>query len=154
LRSVSTLLPFRFAHTVTAAYLTTCDDCRAVGAWHLLRNSNNPRARLMFSMANVDGDDRCAGPTVLGDLHGANSYEHQRRKSPPWRAIFETKRAAPSVLFGWPDADAQVTRYSLGIPGLASLYLAHDWNAEIKGLKAFPRDTWPTNLPLVFWAFG
>jgi cytochrome d ubiquinol oxidase subunit I len=66
---------------------------------------------------------------------------------------FETERAAPSVLFGWPDADAQVTRYSLGIPGLASLYLAHDWNAEIKGLKAFPRDTWPTNLPLVFWAF-
>jgi cytochrome d ubiquinol oxidase subunit I len=23
----------------------------------------------------------------------------------------------------------------------------------VTGLKAFPRDTWPTNLPLVFWAF-
>ena len=36
---------------------------------------------------------------------------------------------------------------------LASLYLTHDWNGEVTGLKAFPRDSWPTNLPLVFWAF-
>ncbi|MBV8850257.1 MAG: cytochrome ubiquinol oxidase subunit I, partial [Methylobacteriaceae bacterium] len=28
-----------------------------------------------------------------------------------------------------------------------------DWDAEVKGLKAFPKDTWPTNLPLVFFAF-
>jgi cytochrome bd ubiquinol oxidase subunit I len=26
-------------------------------------------------------------------------------------------------------------------------------NGEVTGLNAFPRDTWPTNLPLVFWSF-
>jgi cytochrome d ubiquinol oxidase subunit I len=31
--------------------------------------------------------------------------------------------------------------------------LTHDWNGEVKGLKEFPPETWPTNLPLVFWAF-
>src|SRR3546814_4327203 len=67
--------------------------------------------------------------------------------------LFETERGASSILFGWPDVEAEVTRFSLGIPNFASLYLAHDWNAEITGLKAFPRDTWPTNVPLVFWAF-
>jgi cytochrome d ubiquinol oxidase subunit I len=46
-----------------------------------------------------------------------------------------------------------MTRFALGIPQLASLYLTHDPNAVVKGLKAFPRDTWPTNIPLVFFAF-
>src|SRR5919199_506150 len=43
--------PYRFAHTVTGAYLTTAMIIGAVGAWHLLRDHANPRARLMFSMA-------------------------------------------------------------------------------------------------------
>ena len=145
--------PFRFAHTVTAAYLTTAMIVGAVGAWHLLRNSNNQRARLMFSMAMWMATIVAPIQLILGDLHGANSYEHQPAKVAAMEGHFETERAAPSVLFGWPDAEAEVTHFSLGIPGLASLYLAHDWNAEIKGLKAFPRDTWPTNLPLVFWSF-
>src|SRR3546814_14376358 len=65
---------------------------------------------------------------------------------------FETERGASSILFGWPDVEAEVTRFSLGIPNFASLYLAHDWNAGITGLEAFPRDTWPTNVPLGFCA--
>ena len=46
-----------------------------------------------------------------------------------------------------------MTRFALGIPKLASLYLTHDPNSVVRGLKAFPRDTWPTNIPLVFFAF-
>ncbi len=37
--------PYRFAHTVTAAYLTTAMIVGAVAAWHLLRDRTNPRAR-------------------------------------------------------------------------------------------------------------
>src|SRR3546814_18320408 len=88
---------------------------------------------------------------ALGDLHGVNTYEHQPAKVAAMEGHFETERGASSILFGWPDVEAEVTRFSLGIPNFASLYLAHDWNAEITGLKAFPRDTWPTNVPLVFW---
>ena len=145
--------PFRFAHTVTAAYLTTAMIVGAVGAWHLLRDRRNPRARLMFSMAMWMATFVAPAQLVLGDLHGTNTYEHQPAKVAAMEGHFETERAAPTILFGWPDAEAGETRYSLGIPGLASLYLAHDWNAEIRGLKAFARDTWPTNLPLVFWSF-
>jgi len=145
--------PYRFAHTVTAAYLTTAMIVGAVGAWHLLRNAENPRARLMFSMAMWMATFVAPLQLVLGDLHGANTYEHQPTKVAAMEGHFETERGAESVLFGWPDADAGVTHYSFGIPNLASLYLTHDWNGEVQGLNAFPRDTWPTNLPLVFWAF-
>src|SRR6187431_3527483 len=37
--------PYRLAHTVTAAYLTTALVVGAAGAWHLLRNSQQDHAR-------------------------------------------------------------------------------------------------------------
>jgi cytochrome d ubiquinol oxidase subunit I len=27
------------------------------------------------------------------------------------------------------------------------------WNAEVKGLDAFPRDRWPTNIPLLYYSY-
>jgi cytochrome d ubiquinol oxidase subunit I len=90
---------------------------------------------------------------VLGDLHGVNSYHYQPTKVAAMEGQFDTEQGASSLLFGWPDAKAGETRFALGVPKLASLYLAHDPNAVVKGLKAYPRDTWPTNIPLVFFAF-
>jgi cytochrome d ubiquinol oxidase subunit I len=145
--------PYRLAHTVTAAYLTTAMIVGAVGAWHLMKNANNPRARLMFSMAMWMATIIAPVQLVLGDLHGVNTYEHQPTKVAAMEGHFETERGAPTVLFGWPDAEAGTTHYSVEVPYFASLYLTHDVNGEVTGLKAFPRDTWPTNLPLVFWAF-
>ncbi len=145
--------PYRFAHTVNGAYLTTAMIVGAVGAWHLLRDRNNGRARLMFSMAMWMAAIAAPVQLVLGDLHGTNTYEHQPAKVAAMEGHFETERFAPSILVGIPDVDAGVTRNQIAIPGLASLYLTHEWNGEVKGLKAFPRDEWPTNVPLVFWSF-
>jgi cytochrome d ubiquinol oxidase subunit I len=145
--------PYRFVHTVTAAYLTTAMIVGAVGAWHLLRDSRNANARLMFSMAMWMAAIVAPLQLVIGDLHGGNTYQHQPAKVAAMEGHFETERGAAAVLFGWPDAASGTTRYAVQIPNLASLYLTHDWNGEVAGLKAFPRDTWPTNLPLVFWSF-
>ncbi|CAN5367738.1 cytochrome ubiquinol oxidase subunit I [soil metagenome] len=145
--------PFRYMHTVTAAYLTTALIVGAVGAWHLLRDKDNPRARLMFSMAMWMAV--IIGPLQigLGDLQGVNSFEHQPKKVAAMEGAFETERGAGTILLGWPDTKAGETRFAITIPKLASLYLTHDINGEVRGLKAFPRDTWPTNIPLVFFAF-
>ena len=145
--------PYRFVHTVTAAYLTTAMIVGAVGAWHLLRDSLNANARVMFSMAMWMATLVAPLQLVVGDLHGVNTYKHQPAKVAAMEGHFETERGAAAVLFGWPDAAAGTTRYAMQIPRLASLYLTHDWDGEVTGLDAFPRDTWPTNLPLVFWAF-
>ena len=50
-RSSSTRLSPTASPTRDAAYLTTALIVGAVGAWHLLRDTANPRARVMFSMA-------------------------------------------------------------------------------------------------------
>ena len=145
--------PYRFAHSVTAAYLTTAFIVGAVGAFHLLRDAKNPRARVMFSMAMWMAAIVAPLQLVIGDLHGTNTFEYQPAKVAAMEGHFETERRAPSILFGWPDVETQTTRAQIAVPGLASLYLTHEWNGEVRGLKAFPRDTWPTNVPLVFWAF-
>lgn len=145
--------PYRFAHTVTGAYLTTAMIVGAVGAWHLLRDRSNRQARLMFSMAMWMAAVVAPAQLVIGDLHGGNSYAHQPAKVAAMEGHFETERRAPAILFGWPDANAGVVQNRIGIPGLASLYLTHDLDGEVRGLRDIPRDQWPTNLPLVFWSF-
>ena len=145
--------PYRYMHTVTAAYLTTALIVGGVGAFHVLKDRGNPRARLMFSMALWMA--AIVGPIQvgLGDLHGLNTFEHQPQKLAALEGAFETERGAKAVIVGWPDAKAEKNHFELSIPKGASVYLTHSLNGEVRGLKAFPKDTWPTNIPLVFFAF-
>jgi cytochrome d ubiquinol oxidase subunit I len=145
--------PFRFAHTVTAAYLTTALIVGAVGAWHLLRDAANARARVMFSMAMWMAAVVAPTQVLIGDLHGLNTLHHQPQKVAAMEGHWETRRGAPLILFGMPDMEREETRLALEIPYLGSMILGHSWDAEIRGLKAFPPDQRPTNVPLVFWAF-
>ena len=150
--------PYRFAHTLTGAYLTTALIIGAVGAWHVLRERRvdgrpNPRARLMFSMAMWMLAVVAPVQAVIGDLHGGNTFIHQPAKLAAMEGHFETQRGAPAILFGIPSAEEGRTRMEIGVPNLASLYLTHDWNGEVRGLNDIPRDQWPTNIPLVFFSF-
>lgn len=154
--------PYRFAHTVTGAYLTTALIVGAVGAFHVLRERRNdtlgtrepnPRARVMLSMAMWMLTIVAPIQAVLGDLHGGNTFHHQPAKLAAMEGHFETERGAPAILFGIPSAEEERTRLQIGIPNLASLYLTHSWTGEVRGLKDLPRDHWPTNIPLVFFAF-
>lgn len=88
---------------------------------------------------------------VVGDLHGLNSLEHQPAKLAAMEGIWETQKGAPAVLFALPDQATQSNRYEIAIANLASLYLTHDWNGEIKGIKDFG-ELHPPVVPL-FWAF-
>ncbi len=109
--------PYRFAHTVTGAYLTTAMIIGAVGAWHLLRDRANPRARLMFSMAMWMAAVVAPAQMIIGDLHGGNSYQHQRPRSPPWRDTSSRSGARPR------SCSAGPTRRPEGC-GIASAYPA------------------------------
>jgi cytochrome d ubiquinol oxidase subunit I len=88
---------------------------------------------------------------VVGDFHGLNTLQHQPAKIAAMEGIWETQRGAPAILFALPDAATQSNRFEIAIPGLASFYLTHDWDGEIRGIKSFG-DKHPPVAP-VFWAF-
>jgi cytochrome d ubiquinol oxidase subunit I len=89
---------------------------------------------------------------VLGDLHGLNTREHQPAKLAAMEAIWESGRGQAAVLFALPDAKNETNHAEIAIPKLASLYLTHDWNGYVEGLKALPAADRPP-VALVFFAF-
>src|ERR1700761_8801531 len=98
--------PFRLAHMVLAAYLTTALAVGAVGAFHLLRDRTNPASRIMFSMAM--GMIAVVAPIQIfaGDAHGLNTLEHQPVKVLAMEGHFDAHPdGAPLILFGWPNQD-------------------------------------------------
>jgi len=145
--------PFRLAHTVIAAYLTTSLVVGGVGAWHLLKDKANPGARTMFSMAMWMAVLVAPIQMVAGDAHGLNTLKHQPAKVLAMEGDYHpSPDGAPLILFGLPsNAEARV-RYEVAIPKLGSLILKHDPNAALPGLMDFPRDKWPP-APIVFWSF-
>ena len=144
--------PYRLVHMVLAAYLTTAFVVGAVGAWHLLREPGNAMARLMFSMAMWMACIVAPIQIVAGDFHGLNTLQHQPAKIAAMEGHFESQNGAPLILFGFPDMQAEETRYAIEIPKLGSFVLTHDWNGRIEGLDAWPADERP-NAAILFWSF-
>lgn len=150
--------PYRLAHTLTAAYLTTAFIIGGVAAWHLLRDregakGTNLGTRTMFSMAMWMAAIGAPVQILLGDLHGLNTLEYQPAKVMAMEGHFQSyPDGAPLYLFGLPNQEEQRLDYAIGIPKLSSLILLHDLNAPLTGLDTIPREDQPP-VAVVFWAF-
>ena len=146
--------PYRLAHMTVAAFLSTALFVGASAAWHLLRGHDRPAVRLMLSMAM--GMVLVVTPLqiAIGDLHGLNTLKYQPAKIAAmeghWRN--EPGKGVPLILFGWPDMEAETTRFSVEIPRLGSLILTHSWDGQFPGLSEFAPEDRP-NSTIVFWAF-
>jgi cytochrome d ubiquinol oxidase subunit I len=144
--------PYRFVHMITASYLTTAFVVGGVGAFYLWRGRHKAHARVMFGMAMIMAIFVAPMQLVLGDLHGLNTLEYQPVKVSAMEGLWETQRGAPLKLFGWPDQEGEITRYSIEVPKLSSLILTHSLDGEVKGLKDWPPDERPP-VAWVFWTF-
>lgn len=144
--------PYRFMHMVTGAYLTTAFVVGGVGAWYLLRDKYREHAKIMLAMAIIMAFFVAPFQAFLGDLHGLNTLEHQPAKIAAIEALWETERGAALTLIGIPDSKNAKTNYAISIPKFASLLLAHDADAELKGLADFPENERPP-VGIIFYAF-
>ncbi|WP_448663986.1 cytochrome ubiquinol oxidase subunit I [Sphingomonas sp. CJ20] len=145
--------PYRLAHVVIAAYLTTSLVVAGVGAWHLLRDRANLGARKMFSMAMWMVMIAAPAQILAGDVHGLNTLEHQPAKVMAMEGHYDSHpNGAPLILFGIPDPAAKRIDYAIEVPKLSSLILKHDLNAPLPGLDTVPDDREPP-VPVVFWSF-
>jgi cytochrome d ubiquinol oxidase subunit I len=168
--------PYRLAHTVIGAYLTTAMIVGATGAYQLLklrrgraipRNTGGPvevtrqpgmprseaAARKMFSMAMWMAALVTPVQILAGDLHGLNTLEHQPAKIMAMEGHYDSHPdGAPLYLFGLPDPHARRIDYAIAVPKLSSLILKHDPDAPLAGLDTIPDDREPP-VPIVFWSF-
>ncbi len=143
--------PYRLGHKLLASTLTVSFLIAGLSAWQLLRGTPNGGTRKALR-ASV-GLAAIAIPLqiFMGDLHGLNTLQHQPAKIAAIEGVWHTEKSAPLTLFGWPNEKEGRTDYAIQVPKLASLILAHDIDAEIKGLDEFP-NAHPPVAP-VFWSF-
>ncbi|HKY02511.1 MAG TPA: cytochrome ubiquinol oxidase subunit I [Burkholderiales bacterium] len=142
--------PFRFAHTVSAVYLTTAFTVIGVGAYYLRHGRHVVESRIMIGMGLLLGAVLLPMHAVIGDLHGLNSLEHQPAKIAAMEAIWDGGPEQAAVLFALPDEKNESNRAEISIPKLASLYLTHDTQGVVQGLKDFPPAERPPVLPVFF----
>jgi cytochrome d ubiquinol oxidase subunit I len=89
---------------------------------------------------------------ISGLFNAAYVSRHQPTKLAAMEAQFDTERGAPLRIGGWPDPETGRVDYVIEIPKGLSLLAFDDPNAEVKGLRDFPRDLWP-NVRVVHLAF-
>ncbi|KAB0496485.1 cytochrome ubiquinol oxidase subunit I [Pseudomonas vancouverensis] len=147
--------PYRLIHMTLAAFLGTATLVAGVSAWQLLRQPQNPRARLQFSMALWMIAVLMPVQIVVGDLHGQHSLKVQPQKIAAIEGSWERPpegAGEPLRLFAIPDMTERRNHWEVAIPRIGSLYLRHDLSGTIAALDEFPAKDIPP-VPAVFFAF-
>jgi cytochrome d ubiquinol oxidase subunit I len=144
--------PYRLAHMITAAYLTTAFVVGGVGAFYLWNKRHIPQARIMLGMAVLMVSLLAPSQMLIGHAHGENTMEYQPAKVAAMEGNWDRTTHAPLYLFGWPNQKKEVTEYGITIPGGASWVLTGRTDGAIPNLKSFKPEDRPPVFP-VFWSF-
>ena len=143
--------PYRMTHMLLASGLTGSFLLAGISAYRWLHQDRAKDVMATLRTGVMVAAVLIPLQIMVGDLHGLNTLHHQPAKLAAMEGIWETQQGVPAVLFAIPDQTTQSNRYEVAIPKLASLYLTHDWNGEVQGIKSFG-DQHPPVGP-VFWAF-
>ena len=142
--------PYRFAHMLNAAYLTTGFVVLAVGARYLIGGKYIEEGRTMLRMAIGLMAILAPLQLIIGDQHGLNTLAHQPIKIAAMEGHWDGSQPGALELFAWPDEKTETNLFSISIPHGASLILTHSWNGLFPGLKSVPLDQRPPLIPVFF----
>jgi len=140
--------PTQALHMVVAAFVTVGFAVAGIHALMLLRSAGDaPRARSFhlraLAVALAVGGLAAFLQPLSGDLSAKHLAHHQPVKLAAMEGHWDTEAGAPLRIGGWPDEEAEVTRYSIDIPYALSVLSFMDPTAEVRGLKEFARDERP-----------
>ena len=137
-----------FVHTLSGAYILSAFVVMGISAYHLLRKQHIDFFTRSFRTALVFGLVFSVFIVINGDMHAVHVTEVQPTKLAAMEAHWETTTRAPIHLFAIPDAENERNRLQFGsVPGMLSFLGFHDFDAEVRGLKDFPKDERPPVLP-------
>jgi cytochrome d ubiquinol oxidase subunit I len=147
-------LIWQYPHNQLGSVVTGSLVMSGVGAAYLLLGRHEEQARLYVRLGVIAGGISSIlllFPT--GDGQGKNIARHQPVTLAAMEGLFETVEGAPLAILGQPDVEKQRLDNPLTLPRMLSFITYRRWNAEVKGLDAFPREDWPDNIPLLYYSF-
>jgi cytochrome d ubiquinol oxidase subunit I len=145
---------FQYMHNMTGAVITGAFVMSAVGAFYLLEGRNQDYGRIFLKVgviAGVISSILIIFPT--GDLAGKYVARNQPAAIAAMEGLFSSQIGAPIVLMGQPNEETGQIDNPIAINNVLSFLIYGTTKAEVQGLDKFPRDQWPTALPLLFYAY-
>lgn len=144
----------QFAHNQSGAVITATFVVAGVAAYYLLEGKHHDDARAFLRVAVPVGAIACVAQIFpTGDLHGKYLAKHQPVTTAAMEGLFRTERGAPVVILGQPDEENQRIDNPLVASSMLSFLIYGRPTAEVKGLNEFPREDWPTNIPLLYYSY-
>jgi cytochrome bd ubiquinol oxidase subunit I len=145
---------WQYAHNMCGAAVTGAFVMAAVGAFYLLSGRWIDHARIFVTLGVVAG----CGFSILqlfptGDGQGKLVASLQPVTLAAMEGLFQGGPNAPLVLIGQPNEKQGRIDNPILIPGMLSMLTYKRWNANVKGLDAFPKQDWPGSIPLLYFSY-
>jgi cytochrome bd ubiquinol oxidase subunit I len=88
-----------------------------------------------------------------GDGQGKMVAQNQPVTLAAMEGLFESAKGAPIVLVGQPNTDRLTLDNPIEVPDVLSFLTYRRWKAEVEGLNSFPKNVWPDNIALLYYAY-
>jgi cytochrome d ubiquinol oxidase subunit I len=145
---------WQYLHTMSGSVITASFVMASVGAFYLLQNRHEAHAKTFVKIGVVAGAISCVLQIVpTGDMQGRMLARHQPVTLAAMEGLFQTRPGAPLAILGQPDTERQRLDNPLEVPRMLSFLTYRRWDAEVRGLDAFPREDWPDNIPLLYYSY-
>ncbi len=144
----------QFAHNMSGAMITGVFVMSAVGAYYLLDEKFQEQGRIFLRVGVIGGvifSILQIFPT--GDLQGKYTAKHQPASTAAMEGLFKSETGALLVILGQPDEEHQKIDNPLVVNKVLSFLIYGTTAGEVKGLNEFPKDVWPTNIPLLYYSY-
>jgi cytochrome d ubiquinol oxidase subunit I len=143
-----------FAHNQTAAVVTGSFVIMAVAAFYMLRGLHSAQARLYLRAGSIVGlvaSLLVAFPT--GDQQAKMVGNHQPVTLAAMEGKFVGGKMAGVSMIGEPDVKDERIDNPIEVPGILSFLAYGTFQSYVHGLDEYPKDAWPDNIELLFYAF-
>jgi cytochrome d ubiquinol oxidase subunit I len=144
---------FTYLHVTFAGYIVAGFFVMGVSAYHILRKSHVSFFSKSFRIALIFTLVFSIGEVIVGDLHGKVMGKTQPEKLAAIESQWETAKGVPFSMLLIPDeANERNSLEMFQIPKFMSWLVYDHWDAEVKGLKEWPKGDRPP-VTLTFWSF-
>jgi len=144
----------QYSHNMCGAVVTASFVVAATGAFYLLEKRHEEFGRLFLKIGVVAGLIACIVQIFpTGDFHGRYVAKYQPAAIAGMEGLFNSQKGAPVVLIGQPNETTQTIDNPLAVNDVLSFLIYGTTKAEVKGLNDFPRDEWPSPLPLLYYSY-
>ncbi len=134
----------KFFHQVSSAYVVAGFFVMGISAWHILRKNKMSFFVKSFKTASLYALLAIITSVFVGHISGGEVAKAQPTKLAAMESHWETTKAAPISLLVIPDPKNERNSVELiKLPSALSLLAFHSLDAEVKGLKDFPKDERP-----------